>query len=78
MPDVIRHPVSFWIPAYAGMTILGYLTAGVITPHSNPKILILAIPNTTFPTRLQKRENRRNDSPLDIMKIQVGYNLCRW
>jgi ABC-type dipeptide/oligopeptide/nickel transport system permease component len=34
MPDVIRHPVSFWIPAYAGMTILGYLTAGVISSPS--------------------------------------------
>ncbi len=31
MPDWIRHPVSFWIPASAGMTTVGYLTAGVIT-----------------------------------------------
>jgi hypothetical protein len=23
MPDVIRHPVYFWIPAFAGMTALG-------------------------------------------------------
>jgi hypothetical protein len=30
MPDLIRHPVSFWIPAFAGMTTGGYLTAGVI------------------------------------------------
>ncbi len=30
MPDLIRHPVSFWIPAFAGMTALGYLVAGVI------------------------------------------------
>jgi hypothetical protein len=27
MPDLIRHPVSFWIPAFAGMTIVEYLTA---------------------------------------------------
>ena len=30
MPDMIRHPVFFWIPAFAGMTTVGYLTAGVI------------------------------------------------
>jgi len=23
MPDLIRHPVFFWIPAFAGMTIVG-------------------------------------------------------
>jgi hypothetical protein len=39
MPDSIpdeygifdRHPVPTWIPAFAGMTILGYSLAGVIT-----------------------------------------------
>jgi len=31
MPDLIRHPVPTWIPAFAGMTILRYLIAGVIT-----------------------------------------------
>jgi len=31
MPDLIRHPVLSWIPAFAGMTILRYLIAGVIT-----------------------------------------------
>ncbi len=30
MPDLIRHPVSSWIPACAGMTALGYLIVGVI------------------------------------------------
>jgi hypothetical protein len=30
MPDLIRHPVPLWIPAYAGMTTLTYLIAGVI------------------------------------------------
>jgi len=30
MPDLIRHPVSFWFPAFAGMTTFGYLTAGAI------------------------------------------------
>jgi len=27
---LIRHPVPSWIPAFAGMTILRYLIAGVI------------------------------------------------
>jgi hypothetical protein len=31
MPDLIRHPVPTWIPAFAGMTILRYLIAGVIS-----------------------------------------------
>ena len=39
MPDLIRHPVPTWIPvedhvfigAFAGITILRYLIAGVIT-----------------------------------------------
>jgi len=30
MPDLIRHPVQFWIPAFAGMTALTYNVAGVI------------------------------------------------
>jgi len=38
MPDLIRHPVPFWIPVprfrgdrlFARMTTVGYLTAGVI------------------------------------------------
>ena len=30
MPDLIRHPVPAWIPAFAGMTTLRYLVAGVI------------------------------------------------
>jgi len=31
MPDLIRHPVFFWIPASAGMTTLRYFTARVIS-----------------------------------------------
>ena len=27
---LIRHPVQFWIPAFAGMTALTYIVAGVI------------------------------------------------
>jgi hypothetical protein len=27
MPDLIRHPVPAWIPAFAGMTTLRYLVA---------------------------------------------------
>jgi len=34
MPDLIRHPVPSWIPAFAGMTILRYLIAGVIRIES--------------------------------------------
>jgi hypothetical protein len=30
MPDLIRHPVPSWIPAFAGMTTVRYLAAGVI------------------------------------------------
>ena len=30
MPDLIRHPGPFWIPAFAGMTALTYIVAGVI------------------------------------------------
>jgi len=31
MPDLIRHPDQLWIPAFAGMTALTYIVAGVIT-----------------------------------------------
>jgi len=30
MPDLIRHPAFFWIPAFAGMTIFGYLSTGAV------------------------------------------------
>ena len=30
MPDLIRHPVPFWIPAFARMTVLTYLSASLI------------------------------------------------
>ncbi len=30
MPDLIWHPVQLWIPAFAGMTTLTYIVAGVI------------------------------------------------
>ncbi len=30
MPDLIRHPVYSWIPAFAGMTAKGYLVARAI------------------------------------------------
>jgi len=38
MPDLIRHPVPTWIPAFAGMTILRYLIAGVILPRFKEKL----------------------------------------
>jgi hypothetical protein len=44
----------------------------LITPHSVLKIAILVIADNIFLTNLQKRENRQNDSPLDIMKMQVA------
>jgi hypothetical protein len=31
MPDLIRHPVLPWIPAFAGMAGLVFIVAGVIT-----------------------------------------------
>jgi len=45
MPDLIRHPAPTWIPAFAGMTILRYLIAGVIIScglGSNKIILVMA------------------------------------
>jgi hypothetical protein len=30
MPDLIRHPVPDWIPAFTGMTILMYFIGGAI------------------------------------------------
>jgi hypothetical protein len=30
VPDLIRHPVLFWIPASAGMTSFEYLLAALI------------------------------------------------
>jgi len=48
MPDLIRHPVQFWIPAFAGMTkkkqgmaALTYIVAGVIS-RSNKKGWLLS------------------------------------
>ena len=40
MPDLIRHPVPTWIPAFAGMTILRYLIAGVITRESINRVYL--------------------------------------
>jgi hypothetical protein len=31
MPDLIRHPLLSWIPAFAGKTGLVFIVAGVIT-----------------------------------------------
>jgi len=36
MPDLIRHPGPFWIPAFAGMTALTYIVAGVIRTGNFP------------------------------------------
>jgi hypothetical protein len=36
MPDLIRHPVSFWIPASAGITTVEYLPAGLILKKPGP------------------------------------------
>jgi len=35
MPDLIRHPVFSWIPAFAGMTLFRYIIAGVIKTGSD-------------------------------------------
>jgi hypothetical protein len=51
MPDLIRHPVSFWIPAFAGMTTVGYLPAGLIifeiAPpgglHGQEKVIVMLL-----------------------------------
>ena len=41
MPDVVRHPVLLWIPAFAGMTVLAYMVAGVIATRDSIFIGIL-------------------------------------
>jgi hypothetical protein len=46
MPDVIRHPVFFWMPAFAGMTSLSYLTAGVIAVNTD--IIFESQPNSRY------------------------------
>ena len=43
-----------------------------ITLHFGMIIAKVAITDTIFLTKLQKRENRPNNSPLDIMKMQVA------
>ena len=43
MPDLVRHPVPFWIPAFAGMTTVGYLAAGVISLMLNMEMPLLAV-----------------------------------
>ena len=49
-----------------------------ITPCSTLKVAILTVADNIFITILQKRENQLNLSSRDIMKTQVGENLCRW
>jgi len=77
MPDVIRHPVSFWIPAYAGMTILGYLTAGVISNTERRKrrigrrVLKLSYGRTTNNLTPDTRHGRDNFSCFH--SFVVGY-----
>jgi len=44
----------------------------LIPPIFALEIASLSIADNIFHTILQKRENRRNSSPLDIMKMQVG------
>jgi len=44
----------------------------VIVPKFTPTIAILTITDTLILTKMQKGENHLNDSPLDIMKMQVG------
>ena len=44
----------------------------LITPYSALHMAILTVADTIFLTNLQKRENRRNDSPLDNIKMQVA------
>ena len=48
MPDLIRHPVLFWIPAFAGMTDLGYLIAGVIMTNNQSKPVNHQLPIASY------------------------------
>jgi len=44
----------------------------LIPTHSALETAILIIADTIFLTKLQKRENRQNDSPHDKIKMQVA------
>ena len=52
MPDLIRHPVYSWIPAFAGMTIFRYLITGVIHLQIMKLTLHKYIFNEIWPTFL--------------------------
>jgi hypothetical protein len=54
------------LPTYQPAKIPG------IAPYFGLKIIILAIGDNIYLTILQKRENRRNDSPLDNIRKQVA------
>jgi hypothetical protein len=42
MPDLIRHPVLSWIPAFAGMTVWPFVNAGVIIGELSPYFSFMA------------------------------------
>ena len=47
MPDLIRHPVFFWIPASAGMTTFRYLIAWLIIVKGLDSLSLRGFPDNT-------------------------------
>ena len=55
---------------WRGPKVINSPQLSVIISHFGLKIARIAIADTIFITILQKRENRRNDSPFDNIKMQ--------
>ena len=56
MPDLIRHPVPFWIPASAGMTTVGYLTTGLMVLRLHQMLK----PGSLGPSKIPLRGSQRH------------------
>jgi len=57
MPDLIRHPAPFWIPAFAGITTVGYLAAEVIIFTGSVDLSRFSTRGGGFRSGLKKRKN---------------------
>jgi len=76
MPDLIRHPVPSWIPAFAGMTILRYLIAGVIYGLSSVIFQPICSHTETFEkcsvlVKVKEDKNFNHRNILNISRIEI-------
>jgi hypothetical protein len=55
---LIRHPVLLWIPAFAGMTVLAFMVAGVIIGISNRQRACEKEMFLVFPYADKKRKSK--------------------